>query len=210
MGLGASSTAAVEVGAVEPARVRLVVLAAGSSTRMGRDKLVAPFAGVPLARRVVTGLLALRPLVVTPPEVAAVLGELEGVELVVTERTAGPSVTLGLANAAIPADLALAVVACDLPFLDANAVEAFVARVPDDADLAYPVVGGTPGHPVIWSPKARTLIAALGAAEAPARIRRNPNLRVVEIASVDDAYTMDVDTPGDWDAAERRAVRPNH
>ena len=46
------------------ARVRVVVLAAGSSRRMGFDKLAAPFGGVPLARRVALALAELRPLVV--------------------------------------------------------------------------------------------------------------------------------------------------
>jgi CTP:molybdopterin cytidylyltransferase MocA len=192
---------------VDPARVQTIVLAAGSSLRMGWDKLIAPFEGVPLARRVVAGLADLRPIVVAAPPVAAVLGRLHGIQLILTEPTAGPSVTLALANAAVPPDLALAVVACDLPFLDAPLMRAFLERVPAEADLAYPVVAGTPGHPVVWSPKARARIAALRADEAPARVRRDPALRVIELVEADDGYVFDVDTPGAWSDAEARAAR---
>ena len=173
---------------------------------MGRDKLIAPFAGVPLARRVVLALLDLAPLVVAPPAVAAVLADLHGFRIIPTPRTDGPSVTLALADAQVPADLALAVVACDLPFLDAARVRAFLARVPANADIAYPAVGGMPGHPVVWSPKARTRIAALSPEAAPMSVRSDRALRVLALDAGDDAYVTDVDTPETWRAAERRAA----
>jgi molybdenum cofactor cytidylyltransferase len=192
---------------VDPARVQTIVLAAGSSLRMGRDKLIAPFEGVPLARRVVLGLAGLRPIVVAAPPVAEVLAGLSDVRLILTQPTAGPSATLALANAAVGPDLSLAVVACDLPFLDAALVLAFLESVPAEADLAFPVVAGTPGHPVVWSPNARARIPALRADEAPARVRRDPALRVVELAETDDGYVFDVDTPAAWADAQARAAR---
>ena len=186
------------------ARARVVVLAAGSSRRMGFDKLAAPFAGVPLARRVALALAELRPLVVAAYRVADVIGDLRALQLVVTAPTAGPSATLALAHAALPPDLALAVVMCDMPLLDAARVRAFVARVPEDADQAWPVVHGVPGHPVLWSPRARTRIPALRDDEPPARVRRDPALRAVALEEHDDAYVVDVDTPSAWAAAEAR------
>jgi molybdenum cofactor cytidylyltransferase len=190
---------------VEIARVRTVVLGGGRSQRMGFDKLAAPFDGEPLARRVARALLELEPLFVTTPQVAALLRDLRGVRVVETPPTAGPSATLALANAAIDERMHLAVIAGDLPFLDAARVRAFVARVPGDADLAWPVVARTPGHPVIWSPSARGRIASLGPDDAPSRIRKESNLRVVALEESDDAYVIDVDTPDGWAAAEARA-----
>lgn len=186
------------------ARVRVVVLAAGSSRRMGFDKLAAPFAGVPLARRVALALAELRPLVVAAYRVVDVIGDLRTQQLVVTAPTAGPSATLALAHAAVPHQFALAVVMCDMPLLDAERVRAFIARVPDDADQAWPVVNGVPGHPVIWSPRARTRIPTLRDDEPPARIRRDPALRVAALEEKDEAYVTDVDTPQGWAAAEAR------
>jgi CTP:molybdopterin cytidylyltransferase MocA len=188
-------------------RVRTVVLAGGRSQRMGFDKLTALFAGEPLARRVARGLVELEPVFVTTPAVAAVVAGLPGVSVIVTEPTAGPSETLALAHAAIPADAYLAVLPCDAPFIDAQKLRDFVARVPSDADLAWPLVGTTPGHPVVWSPKARTRIAALRADEPPMMVRADPALRAVALPATDDAYVTDVDTPSAWAAASERAAR---
>lgn len=185
--------------------MRTVVLAGGRSQRMGFDKLAAPFAGEPLARRVARALAELEPLFVTTPRVRDEIAELPGARVIVTDPTAGPSVTLALAHAAVPPGMHLAVLAGDLPFIDAARVRAFVARVPDDADLAWPVVGDVPGHPVVWSPNARTRIPALRADDPPMRVRRDPTLRAVALDEHDDAYVLDVDTPDGWARAQARA-----
>jgi molybdenum cofactor cytidylyltransferase len=190
---------------VDPAAVRLVVLAAGSSTRMGWDKLAAPLAGIPLIRRVAGGLASLRPLVVAAPEAAAVLGTLAGVTVLTVDPTAGPGETLALADAALPPG-PIAVLVADLPFLDIGRVRAFIERVPAAADLAYPIVAGTPGHPVVWSAAARARIAGLDGASGSS-LRGDPTLRVVAIEEFDDAYISDVDTPVGWAAAEARLIR---
>jgi len=91
--------------------------------------------------------------------------------------------------------------------LDATRVRAFLAQVGDDADLAWPVVAGVPGHPVVWSPQARSRILMLGEHEPPLRVRSDPALRCAPLAETDDAYIADVDTPQAWNAAEARAAR---
>jgi len=172
---------------------------------MGFDKLAVPFAGEPLARRMARALAGLDPLFVATPAVAALLADLAGVDVVETEPTPGPARTLQLADAAVEDDRYLAVVPCDLPFLDADRVRAFAARVPDDADLAWPVVGTLPGHPVLWSPRARARIAALPHDVAPMRVRDDPSLRALAVPVADEAYVTDVDSPDGWAAAEARA-----
>ena len=184
----------------------MVVLAGGRSHRMGFDKLTASFAGEPLARRVACALLELRPLFVATAPVADAISDLNGVGIIVTEPTAGQSETLALANAAVFAQAYLAVLPCDLPFLDAARIRSFVARVPDDADLAWPVVGETPGHPVVWSPNARARIETLRRDEPPMQVRRDTSLHAVALPADDDAYISDVDTPEAWQAAQRRAT----
>jgi len=174
---------------------------------MGFDKLTASFAGEPLARRVACALLELRPLFVATAPVADAIADLNGVGIIVTEPTAGQSETLALANAAVFTEAYLAVLPCDLPFLDAARIRAFVARVPNDADLAWPLVGETPGHPVVWSPTARARIEMLRADEPPLHVRRDTSLHAVALAADDDAYVADVDTPEAWAEAELRAAR---
>jgi len=186
-------------------RVRIVVLAGGRSERMGFDKLTALFAGEPLARRIARALLELEPTFVATPSVADVVSDLHGVQVIVTRPTAGPSETLALAHAAIPHDRYLAVLPCDLPFVDAARVRAFVEQIPDDVDLAWPLVAQIPGHPVIWSPKTRARIPTLRSDEAPFVVRRDRALRTAAIDVGDDAYVIDVDTPQAWASAERRA-----
>ncbi|MEA2786986.1 MAG: MobA-like transferase domain [Candidatus Eremiobacteraeota bacterium] len=168
---------------------------------MGFDKLVAPFAGEPLARRVARALAELDPVFVATQAVADVVADISGVHVVVTEPTAGPSATLALAHAAIPLDMHLAVLPCDLPFLDAARVRAFLIRVPDGTDLAWPVVASVPGHPVVWSPNARSRIPALRDDEPPMRVRGDAALRTHALDESDDAYVFDVDTPEGWSRA---------
>lgn len=172
---------------------------------MGFDKLTADFAGEPLARRVARALRELEPVFVATAGVRDAIADVPGVQVIVTEPTAGPSVTLALAHAAIPPDACLAVLAGDLPFLDAERMRAFVARVAEDADLAWPVVAGVPGHPVVWSPNARARIPALRDDEPPMRVRLDAALRVYGLDELDDAYVLDVDTPETWARAEGRA-----
>ena len=187
--------------------VRTVVLCAGRARRMGFDKLAEPFAGVPLARRLALALAELEPLIVATPAVAEVLRGIPSVRVAMTVPTAGPSATLHLAHGEVRPDHWLAVLAGDLPFMDAEHVRRFIEKVPPNADLAWPVVGGMPGHPVVWSPNARARIPMLGPDEPPSRVRDEPgDLRCVAIEETGRAYVEDVDTPEAWEAAQARAL----
>ena len=87
-------------------------------------------------------------------------------------------------------------------------MRAFVARVPDDADLAWPVVGETPGPPGrLVAEGARAASPRCGDDEPPLRVRSDPALRAAALDELDDAYVTDVDTPEAWAAAELRATR---
>jgi len=189
-------------GPVNPDLVQTVILAAGRSSRMGFDKLTTPLAGIPLIRRVVAGLGPLRPILVGPAALANLVGDLP-VTIVLTGPTSGPAATLRLADAAVPRERYLAVVLADLPWLDAEAVSAFVQRVDAAADVSWPVVEGTPGHPVIWSPRARGRLGGSVDA-APGLLRENAGLRTAALPSYDRRAIDDVDTPHAWRAAASR------
>lgn len=113
-----------------------VVLAGGSSRRLGRDKLVEPIGGRPVLERVVDALReVLDDIVVVGPWAPA--GTRRTVE---ASPGAGPLAALvaGIEAAAAPAAV---VVAGDLPALRPALVELLVERA-TDADVVVPVVRG--------------------------------------------------------------------
>jgi len=114
-----------------------VVLTGGASTRMGRDKALVPLAGVPMARRVADAAAA-----AGATEVLALGGDLDrlraiGLDARPDERQ-GSGPLGGLVGALeVAAAPVVVVVACDLPWLTADAVAAVVAAQPGhDAALA--------------------------------------------------------------------------
>jgi molybdenum cofactor cytidylyltransferase len=118
-----------------PARVGGVVLAAGSSQRLGQNKLLLPLGGETVVRRAVTSALdaGLGPVaVVLGHEADLVRRALAGLpcRIVLNEKHAigvGSSVRAGVAAIAAEVD-ALVVVLADMPFVTAAMIEAVIAQ----------------------------------------------------------------------------------
>ena len=116
----------------------------------------------------------------------------------------GMARSLRLANAAVPAGHALAVVLADMPFVDADLIATVIAAR-GESDVAYPVRDGVPGHPVVFGPRAREAIARLPDGDTIRTLRADPQLRRVEIPIADDRPFIDVDTVADL-ASARAAI----
>ena len=113
----------------------------------------------------------------------------------------GMSYSLKLANAALRArGAALAVLLLDTPFVDA-ALLAKVAAARGDADVAYPIRAGRPGHPVVFGPRARAAIALLPDGDTVRGLRDDSRLRRVALEWNGDEPFADLDTPEDYVAA---------
>jgi molybdenum cofactor cytidylyltransferase len=176
---------------------------------MGAQKLLLPVAGRPLFTRALDAAAAFPCILVASLEVAAHAGAEPGLEIVLNERPErGMTHSLALANAAIgDPEAALVVLLADTPLVDAALIARVVAAC-GDADVAYPVRGGVPGHPVVFGPRARARIAGLPDGDTLRALRDDPGLRRVEVPETEDRAFADVDTPEDFTRL-RSALEPS-
>jgi CTP:molybdopterin cytidylyltransferase MocA len=188
-------------------KVAAIVPAAGASRRMGRPKLVLPWAGGTVLEATVAALLGggiARVVVVTgatgplaswhPPPTVTVVAN------VAPERGMLSSVRAGLqALQAIALPDVLAVCPGDLPALQPATVRELLEEQRRHGGLVVPTHGGKRGHPLLvparWLPAIDSLEEAIGLRHllilAAGELLRHP---------VADAGTVrDVDTPMDYE-----------
>jgi molybdenum cofactor cytidylyltransferase len=203
-----------ETGEAPPRKVAGLVLAAGRSARMGRNKLVEETGGLPMVRRAALAALdaGLSPvLAVTGHESDRIVRALEGLSVkpVHNARYAeGMSTSLAAGLAALPADVEGAVVLLgDMPEVDAGIVRrlasAFAAE--PDAPAVVPVSGGRRGNPALLGralfPQALGLSGDTGARALLAAAGEG----VVEVEVADGSVLTDLDTPEALEAWRSRS-----
>lgn len=179
---------------------RAVILAAGTSSRVGRQKLLMQFRGRALIEYPIAAAQAWEPIVVAGPQVERYLFGRSDVTILRNDAPQlGMAHSLSLANRAVPAESAMLVLLGDKPLIGAPLID-FVCSAPAEADLAYPVRDGIPGHPVRLSPRARRCIDALPPGDTLRLLRDRAELVQWTIATEDDEAFFDVDTIGAFDA----------
>jgi len=192
--------------AAETKAVAAVVLAAGSSTRMGQNKLFLDIGGETLVRRAVRAavLARLAPvIVVLGHEAERVRAELAGLPCVPVvnpdhARGVGTSLQAGVTRAATEAR-ALVVVLADMPFVTASMLETLVERYrKSGAPLVVSRYGEVEAPPNLFD---RSLFAELleGDAERCAKqvVRRHKHEAAV--AAWPERALRDIDVPGDYE-----------
>ena len=195
--------------------IAAVVLAAGSSTRMGQPKLLLPLAGTSLLRRVVEEAVASDAgdtVVVTGAYRDAVERELAGLAVRLVhnpDHARGMSTSLRAGLAALrPETAAALVLLADQPLVDRGIVNALIEVYSrTGARIVQPRYGGEPGHPIVWD---RALFGELMAQDGDRGGRDILRRRAGEIAwhELPDAHIrLDVDTPDDYQSL-RRAFDP--
>lgn len=195
-------------------RVTALVLAAGRSSRMGTNKLVADVRGTPLVRRTVEAVLASQAgpvIVVTGNEPDSVRHALAGLDVGFVHNpdfAGGLSTSLRAGLAAVP-DSADGALVClgDMPLVAPVVIDRLIAAYNpvEGRAIVVPVAGGKRGNPVLWD---RSLFADMArvAGDTGARHLIGANAeRVCEVAVEDDGVLTDIDTP-DAIAALRRAL----
>lgn len=165
--------------------VGAVILAAGSSSRLGRPKQIVRFEGESLLRRAVAAAEngGCRPVVVvTGAHAEASRRELEGLDVIETyngdwQSGMGSSIRAGVASAvtAEPRLAAVVLMVCDQPHVTANVVARIVAV---HRSRKFPLVasayGGSFGVPALFSSTFFSELAAVeGAAGAKQVIQRH-------------------------------------
>lgn len=186
----------------ENSNIAAIVLAAGRSTRMGSNKLIADVGGKPMVRRVAEAALlsAASPvLVVTGHHEADVRIALTGLDVTFVHNpdyAQGLSTSLKAGIAASPASVAGAMVLLgDMPQIAPDHLDQLIAAFRAGAGIVIvPVHAGKRGNPVLWP---RAFFPAMLALEGDAGARRLLAANTACVREVDlgtDAIFLDVDT----------------
>jgi molybdenum cofactor cytidylyltransferase len=185
-------------------KVAAIVLAAGSSRRMGgSNKLLQPVEGIPMLRRVVNAALASRCTslrVVTGAAADAVQACLAGLDVQFVnnpEHETGMASSLRCGLDALPPDVdAVVVLLADMPWIDGGHIDCLLAAFdPRQPKIVAPVRDGRRGNPILWP---REFFAEMAAVRGDVGARELLLRHASQIEAVifdDDAIFADVDTP---------------
>jgi len=197
-------------------RIAALLLAAGQSSRMGSNKLLAEIDGRPMVARVAQRLLSshARPIVAVvgnqADQVDAALGKLP------VERVRNPAFAEGLSSslkaglAALPEDID-GVIVClgDMPLVAGRDLDRLIAAFNplEGRAIIVPTRRGKRGNPVLWAKRFIPEMAELaGDVGAKHLIGEHAEL-VCEVEMDSDGVLVDIDTP-DALAALRDKVKP--
>jgi molybdenum cofactor cytidylyltransferase len=192
-------------------RVAGVLLAAGTSSRMGRNKLLLALNGTSVLHRAVTTAIeaGVDPvLVVVGHESDRALAELDGVRCttVVNPRYArGMNTSVSAGIAAVPADAIGAVVMlADMPFVTAEMVRTVVQRFrASDAPLVVSNYGDVLAPPILYGRGLFEELRALDGDGCGKRVVKAHRAEAVELQWPASALT-DLDVPDDVERARMR------
>ena len=184
-----------------------LLLAAGSGSRFGADKLLHPLAdGTPMA---VTAGRRLRDCcdhtvaVVRPgsDRLAELLGA-EGVATVVSEESIhGMGHSLAAGVRATPEAAGWIVALADMPFIEPASYQCVKAALRDGAAIAAPMQGGRRGHPVGFAARWCDALSRLTGDEGARAIVAMAAADLVACAVDDPGIHRDIDTILDLDGA---------
>jgi CTP:molybdopterin cytidylyltransferase MocA len=195
--------------------ISAILLAAGSGSRFGGGKLLAPYRGRPLIEAALANL-ADAPVDETVVVVGDDAGRLRpvcepyGVRIVVNpdwQRGQSTSVRAGLLSLG-PEVRAAVVLLADQPFVGPGAVERLVAAFEVGAEVAVATYGGRRRNPVLFSRAVWPLLESELSGDAGARavLRRHPDL-VTEVPCDEVGDPAVVDTAEDLRGLERMHER---
>ncbi|SMX34545.1 NTP transferase domain-containing protein [Actibacterium lipolyticum] len=190
-------------------KVELIMLAAGSSSRMrGEDKLLRHVDGVPLVRRsaeVALGAKVSAVHVVLPEGNADRLGALDGLAVNTVQATdwqEGMAASLRAGMKAISDDAAAVIVAlADMPEVTAEHINRLIAAFDpaEDREICRSeTADGTPGHPVLFSRRFFENLSDLTGDRGAKDILKQSSELVTSVPTPGQGAVVDLDTPEAW------------
>jgi molybdenum cofactor cytidylyltransferase len=177
-------------------RIAAIVLAAGKSSRMGSNKLLAELHGKALKASSVNDII-----VVTGNEPERVQSALKPLDVTLVHNAnfaEGLSTSLKRGLAAVPAETD-AVLIClgDMPLVDAQTIDRLVAafNVPEHRTICVPTFEGKRGNPVLWGRQHFIAIDEIEGDQGARLLLDALSDEVVEVEVKTQAVLVDVDTP---------------
>lgn len=200
---------------IAPDAVALLILAAGSSSRMqGRDKLLEPIDGRPLLMRVIdTAQATGNSVYVTLPEGKNARRSLiadRDIQIIdVTDADSGMSASLRAWAASKPAqDTNVMIILADMPDLttgDLTTLLSAFAKNHGNAIIRATSADGKPGHPIIFPNRLIPQIAKLTGDQGARSLLTAED--VIQVPLPNEHATTDLDTPEQWEHW-RQAQKP--
>jgi molybdenum cofactor cytidylyltransferase len=186
-------------------KIAALILAAGSSTRMGRNKLVEIWRGQPILRHAAEAAIAsavMKPvLLITGNEAGCAMAAVEGLDIVPIHNPRhreGLSTSLQSGVKALPESaMGVVVLLGDMPRISAALIDRLIAAFLEhpEAKAVVPLVNGQRGNPVLLSREVFAEVAALSGDQGARKLLERWGKGVLDIAIDDDAALADVDTP---------------
>lgn len=196
----------------ENRRIVGLVLAAGESRRMGRDKALLDYHGQPFLGAILASLRAAgikRPIVVLGHHAEAIRraaqlddGEVEVIINQDYQRGQTSSLQAGLRAASVSGADGVLLCLVDHPLVPAAVIKSlqdafFAASVP----IIIPMCSGRRGHPVLIGRGVFPELLALDAAQGANTVIRKQPAHLVETGN--DGVLLDIDTPEEYEALGR-------
>ena len=188
--------------APKSARIAGIVLAAGTSSRMGRNKLTTPVNAKPMVRHAVEAALAagLDPvIVVTGHDAAAVREALNGAAVRFVQNDAfadGLSTSLRAGIGAVPGTCDGAVVLLgDMPGIGPALIGRLRTAFAPGHAICVATAQGQRGHPVLWGRQFFAEILELNGDAGARSLMTIHADQLCEVEAGDDTPLADIDTP---------------
>ncbi len=183
-------------------RISAIVLAAGTSSRMGSNKMLANFNGQPMLRVTLNRVLqsGVDDVVVVTghqaEQVSAVVADMKVRVVHNPEYAEGLSTSLRAGLNAIASDAALICLG-DMPLIDADLIDRMIAAFnpAEHRNLVVPLFEGEIGNPVLWGAEHFAALKSLEGDRGARTLLDVYQDERVEIVARNSAVLRDADTP---------------